>query len=225
MKILDYFRKAKKQGRPYVPFHVEKTESGSYDRFISGLLSRSKILLITGKRGSGKTALGMKILELYRKKLRRKCYSIGFEKSKLPFWLKKAKTIEDIPNSSIALIDEGAVIFSSREPMKDSNKFLGKLMAVARHKGVTLVLIAQNSAMIDLNVLRLADTLLLKEPSLLQAKFERKAVKDMYDKITPLFKDKKHPEQYFYVWDDDFEGLLRSGLPEFWNESISTSFK
>ena len=40
--------------------------------------------------------------------------------------------------------------------------------------------------MIDVNVLRLADTLLFKEPSLLQSRFERKALKDMFEKVAPL---------------------------------------
>ena len=81
-----------------------------------------------------------------------------------------------------------------------------------------------NSAMIDLNVLRLADVVLLKEPSLLQAKFERKAIKDMYNQVGDAFKQLKHRERYFYVWSDEFEGMMEFELPDFWNESISKSF-
>lgn len=82
-----------------------------------------------------------------------------------------------------------------------------------------------NSAMIDVNILRLADTLLFKEPSLLQSRFERKALKDMFDKVAPLFEGMQDAVRNFYVWDDDFEGLLSYGLPLFWSDDISRSFR
>lgn len=81
-----------------------------------------------------------------------------------------------------------------------------------------------NSAMLDLNVLRLADVLLFKEPSLLQNRFERKSLQDMFDKVGENFKGLKDKKNYFYVISDDFEGLVKTSLPDFWNESISKSF-
>lgn len=224
MGIFDFFRK-KRPEKPYIPFRVVKAEKGSYDDFYTRLLKGSNILLITGKRGSGKTALGMKFLEIFWKSSKRKIFVIGFDSAKLPFGIKKARDIEDISNNSVVLIDEGAVTFGSRDAMKSSNKQLGMLMAIARHKNLSLMLIAQNSAMIDLNVLRLADTIVLKEPSLLQAQFERKAIKNMYEKVGPHFKEIKDKKSYFYVIDDEFEGLLQYSLPEFWNEGISKSFQ
>lgn len=226
MGIFGLFRK--KQAAPkedYIPFSVIKTEKGSYEDLIRRMLKGSNIVLITGKRGSGKTALGMKFLELFRKSTKRKVFAMGFDSAKLPFTIKKAKTMEDISNNSVVLIDEGAVTFGSRDSMKSANKELGKLMAIARHKNLSLILIAQNSAMIDLNVLRLADTLVLKEPSLLQAQFERKAIKDMYEKVAPHFKELDDKKAHFYVMDDEFEGLLNYSLPEFWSDGISKSFR
>ena len=81
-----------------------------------------------------------------------------------------------------------------------------------------------NSAMLDLNVLRLADVLLFKEPSLLQSRFERKNLQDMFQKVGESFKDLENKKNYSYVISDDFEGVVHSELPEFWNESISKSF-
>ena len=53
-------------------------------------------MLIIGKRGSGKTALGMRFLETFMKNSKRKCYAIGFQKAKLPWKIKKADNAEDI---------------------------------------------------------------------------------------------------------------------------------
>jgi len=81
-----------------------------------------------------------------------------------------------------------------------------------------------NSAMLDLNVLRLADVLLFKEPSLLQSRFERKNLQDMFQKVGENFKDLDNRKNYSYVISDDFEGMVWNELPDFWNESISKSF-
>lgn len=80
--------------------------------------------------------------------------------------------------------------------------------------------------MIDVNVIRLCDTIIMKQPSLMQTKFERRQIKLLYDKAIPHFSilqgiDKK---KCFYVIDDEFEGLLSAGLPEFWDEKVSKSF-
>jgi len=227
MGFIDFFirNKQAKTKEEYKAFEAVNTHRGDYKDFHKRLLRGSNILLITGKRGSGKTALGMKFLEMFRQCCRKKVYAMGFDNAKLPFSIKKAKDMGEIANNSIALIDEGALTFGSRDSMKSANKGLGKLMAIARHKNLSLILIAQNSAMIDLNVLRLADTIVLKEPSLLQTQFERKAIKDMYEKVKPHFQDVEDKKSHFYVMDDEFEGLLKYSLPEFWSDNISKSFK
>ncbi|MBU1974913.1 MAG: hypothetical protein KKG59_00760 [Nanoarchaeota archaeon] len=206
-------------------FVVESTKEGNSTPFQKKVAYKSLILLIIGRRGSGKTALGMSFLEFFHEKTRKKCCILGFEKTKLPRWIQKVPNVKDAPLNSTVLIDEGGIVLSSRDSMKDRNKEISKIMTIARHKNLSLIFISQNSAMIDLNVLRLADTLLLKEPSLLQAKFERKALKDIYEDIKERFKEKKEKAAYFFVWDDDYQGMMKFDLPEFWDEGVSKSFR
>jgi len=167
----------------------------------------------------------MKLIEDFMINSVRRCFVIGFNNSKLPLKIKNLESIENVPNNSVVLIDEGSIVFSSRDSMKERNKILSNIMAIARHKNLSLILIVQNTAMIDLNVLRLADTLILKQPSLLQSDFERPAIKKIYDKVIPYFKDLEEKIKYFYIYDDDFNGLLRFELPSFWNKEISNSFR
>ncbi len=205
-------------------FEVQDNSRGEFDNFIKGFRDHSLIMLIIGRRGAGKTALGMKLIETAAI-LNRKIYVIGFGNSKVPNWVKKAEGISDIPNNSLVLIDEAGISFSSRSSMKQSNKDLAELLAIARHKNLSLVFITQNSAMLDLNVLRLCDILLFKEPSLLQTRCERKGLQDIFNKVSSAFNEIEDKKEHFYVISDDFEGLVKSGLPEFWNESISKSFR
>ncbi len=226
MGILSFFKRAPKiekaEPKPLTPVMTEK---GDFESFLRSLFRNSLIILITGKRGSGKSALGMALLENINRHTRKRCYALGYDGAKLPRWIRKAQKLEDVADNSIALVDEGAIAFFSREAMKEPNKVLSKIMALARHKNLSLILIAQSSAMIDLNVIRLADVIMLKEPSLLQAKFERRAIREMYEKVEPIFKQTTEREKYFYVWSDEFEGLVSFGLPTFWSEGISKAFK
>ena len=94
MGFLDIFGKKKKK-EPYIPFEHVKTDKGDYEEFYGKLRKSSLVLLIVGKRGSGKTSLGMKLIEFFHKETKRKCYTLGYENSRLPWWLKKVDSIED----------------------------------------------------------------------------------------------------------------------------------
>ena len=185
MGFLDFLHGSKqpsKQERArYKKIKLATTKKGDYEKFKDKFLKRSTIMLIIGKRGSGKTSLGMKLLELFRYDAERKCHVVGYANTKLPKWIKKIDSIEKAPENAVVLIDEGAIGYFSRDSMQAANKMLSKIMTIARHKNLTVIIITQNSAMLDINVLRLADTLVFKEPSLLQSRFERKALKDMFE--------------------------------------------
>jgi Cdc6-like AAA superfamily ATPase len=225
MKFLDMFKKEPEVRVNFQPFEVVKSVKGDYRVFENKLLNHSIVMLVTGRRGSGKTALGMKFLELFKEKTKRKCYAMGFEDARLPWKIKKLSDMTEAPKNAVVLIDEGAITYSSRDSMNQRNKELGKIMAIARHKNLSLILVVQNSAMIDLNVLRLADCLILKEPSLLQTEFERAPIKKIYTEVMPHFKELKDKQKHFYVWDDDFQGILSYELPSFWSDKISKSFR
>ena len=65
------------------------------------------VVLILGKRGSGKSALGYRLLELSRYGPRP--YVVGVPKSarhQLPGWIGIAASLEEVPPKSIVLVDE-----------------------------------------------------------------------------------------------------------------------
>ncbi|MDO8459892.1 MAG: ATP-binding protein [Nanoarchaeota archaeon] len=201
---------------------VEKLVSGDYAQFKQILHEDSKIILIFGRRGSGKSALGLRIMENIQAQTERNCYALGIHEKFIPSWIQSIDSIEKAQPESVILVDEGAVSFSSRESMRDTNKELSRLMAIARHKNLTLVFITQNTGMIDKNVLKLADSLMIKEGSLLQLEMERPEMKKFYMKAKEFIdKGEDNKMKYFYLIDSDFEGLLSYSLPSFWTTQLS----
>jgi hypothetical protein len=204
---------------------AKTTTSGSFDAFNTRLGTASLIILIAGKRGSGKSALGFRLLENVHAESGRPAAELGVRAAVLPRWISAIEDVEDVENGAVVLVDEGAVSFSSRESMSGKNKELGKLLAIARHKDLTLILITQNTGMIDKNVLNLCDTIILKEGSLLQQQMERDAMKEMYRKAGEALKKLQAGERqkHAYIIDADYEGLVNIPLPSFWNDKVSKS--
>jgi hypothetical protein len=208
----------------FAEFEIVNTVVGEYDSARKKLLHSSLIVLVFGKRGSGKSALGFRILENIHSKAQRTCFVLGVPQKVLPSWISSVDDLEQVANGGVVLVDEGAVAFGSRESMKSVNKAVGKLMAVARHKDLTLIFITQNTGMLDKSVLNLADVLMIKEGSLLQLEMERAEIKKFYQKAHGAFVSlPKQREPYFYVIDSDFEGVLAASLPSFWSSAVSKS--
>jgi len=187
--------------------------------------SDSKIGVILGARGSGKTAFGVKFLENSRAKHNTKCYAIGFNAKEMPDWITVVQNIEELGNDSMVLIDEGGVLFNSRDSMSNANKLLGDLILVARHKNLTILFISQNSSNLDINILRQADFLVLKPSSLLQRNFERKIIQNIYEGAQENFANFKDEPGITHIYAGEFNGFVSNPLPSFWGNKISKSFR
>lgn len=200
-----------------------KTKKGDFGSFHERLLNESLIVAVAGRRGSGKSVFGFRLLENIHAKTKRPCFVLGVKQSIIPEWIQSINSLEEVANRGLVLVDEGAVSFGSRNSMSAKNKKLGELLAVARHKDLTLVFVTQNTGMMDKNVLNLCDTLVFKEGSLLQEKMERSVMKDLYKSANESLKEVSPNDRksYCYVVDGDFEGMLQVSLPSFWSSKVS----
>ncbi len=209
----------------YEPFQEVHKFKGDLNKWEVDLLnSESKIGIVLGARGSGKTAFSLKLIENIYAKKRRPCYAIGFRKAEMPAWVKVVENISEIENGAIVLIDEGGVLFNSRRSMTTANKLLGELILIARHKNLSILFISQNSSNLDVNILRQADYLVLKPSSLLQKDFERKKIKQIYDEVDKYFEKYSDKLGITYIYSDKLRGFITNQLPSFWNVRISKSF-
>jgi hypothetical protein len=189
--------------------------------------NKSTIGLIVGARGSGKSVLGMRLLENAAARGRRVA-AIGFDEAALPQWIRcvKAGELASVTNGSFLLVDEGGIAFGARDSMSSANKLLSDLLFISRHKDLSVLFVSQNSANLEVNALRQADYLLFKKPSLLQRDFERKKINELYDAAAAGFK--KHAasqgKSLFYCYSDAFVGFAANDAPSFWSERASKSF-
>ncbi|MBS3108643.1 hypothetical protein J4409_02120 [Candidatus Woesearchaeota archaeon] len=201
-----------------------ENEQGNFEDFKHILYEKqSTIGLILGARGTGKSALGLRVLENIASRTRKKVYAMGFKD--LPRWIRLASNLEEVQVDSFLLIDESGITFSSRNFMKELNKFLSDLLLIARHKDLSVLFLTQNSANIDVNIIRQIDYLILKPSSLLQKDFERKKISEIYREKAEKFKKHKHVRGMSYIYSDSYLGFVSNELPSFWNDKISKSFR
>jgi hypothetical protein len=209
----------------YEKFDLIEKKSGSLEDWENHLEnSDSTIGIILGARGTGKSALAIKIFENLHNKKGKKLYAIGFKSEEMPSWVETIDSIDQITNNSHILIDEGGILFSSRSAMSKPNKLLSELLLIARHKNLSILFISQNSSNLEVNILRQADHLLLKPSSLLQKNFERKIIKDIYEATEKDFEKHKTNPGITYIHSEKFQGFISNPLPSFWNTALSKSW-
>lgn len=206
-------------------FKILQTNEGNYNDWKKTVLETdSSIGIILGARGTGKTALGISLLENIYSKTKKQCYAMGFNEEELPSWIEGVNSINQIENNSYILIDEGGILFNSRKSMSSANTLLSKLLLIARHKNLSILFISQNSSNLEVNILRQADFLLLKPSSLLQKDFERKIIQNIYKETQKDFKKHKEHKGLTYIYSDTFRGFINNKLPSFWGEKLSKGF-
>ena len=210
----------------YDGFKELKNHKGKLEMFTNKIHSnKSTIGLILGARGTGKSAIGMRMLENFKAKTKKRIYALGFKEESLPSWINVINSIEEIQNNSVILIDEGGIEFSSRKSMSDANKFLSELLLIARHKDLSVIFITQNSSNLEINAIRQADYLVMKPSSLLQKDFERKKIKEIYSSVQEDFDELGDDKGLTYLYGNNYLGFVSNSLPSFWSEKVSKGYR
>ena len=183
------------------------------------------VILLLGKRGSGKSALSYRLLELFRYRL--PAYVVGApeQSSKLlPDWIGTVPTLEDLPPDCIALVDEAYIQFHSRRSMAKESAGMSQQLNLSRQRNQTLIFVSQEARQIDRNIASSASVVIFKEMGMLQPEFDRpelrKLVEQAKNAMAGLGKEIKK-WGFVYSPDADFMGLMESQLPSFWKPSMS----
>lgn len=166
------------------------------------ILPEPFVTLLLGERGSGKTALGHRLLEVFEDS-DRDAYIMGFPEHKrdeLPEWLEvlpPTTTRDQWPENSIVLIHEAHQLLHARRSMDAENLNLDELVTVSRHKDSNIIYDTQQSQRLDKNAVAAVDAICVRWPALMQEEFERRAVR-------PIIEDARDAlEKYVTIHDGD----------------------
>jgi len=209
----------------HTPLQELQKIEGSFTTLIKHLHSRSVIGIILGARGTGKSALGLRLLENHKAKTKKTVYALGFQRNTLPKWITHINSVDEVKNNGVVLVDEGGITFSSRKSMSNANTLLSELLFISRHKNLSVLFIAQNSSNLEINTLRQADILFMKPSALLQKDFERKKIQEIYKDVETHFKAHQDEEGTTYIHSNWYRGFVSNALPSFWSDDVSRSWK
>ena len=192
------------------------------------IIKHPSVILILGNRGSGKSALGYRLLQYMQ--FSADVYVVGLPRKArrlLPEWIGSVPTLEKLPPNVIALIDESYTLFHSRSSASSRAKALSNLINLSRQREQTLIFVTQESRQIDMNIASSANVIILKNPGILQLEFERKQLSKIAAQAKIEFaaieKGKKR-WSYVYAPESNVATMVQNALPSFWSSDLSKAY-
>lgn len=194
------------------------------------IISHPSVILIIGRRRFGKSALGYHILEkIHIDHSKLSIYVVSLPKEKhhlLPDWITPVEDVEEIPDNSIALIDEGAMKYHAHKWHKKETEVMDRMISISGQRHQTFIFITHTLRKFAVTLLLDINVLLVKKPSLLQMKLERSEFRKLIEEIDREFNKipKEDMKKSVYVVSDDYKGFIRNPLPSFWSEDLSEAY-
>ena len=97
------------------------------------IISPPALVLILGKRGSGKSALAYRLLELFRYRLTPYVVGVTSQARRLlPDWIGIVPDLESLPFDSIALVDEAYLPYHARRSMAEASTSMSQVLNLSR---------------------------------------------------------------------------------------------
>jgi hypothetical protein len=156
--------------------------------------------------------------------MQKKIYFVkaGARPKGFPQWIRIVDAIEKVPNGSLAVLDESAIKYNSRNSYKDENKDFVSRLVILRHKDITVIVITQHMKMIDISIRRLADVKVYKLGANLT--HEDETSDDERKLVRERLKPRDKPECLVEIGITQEFYNFRHDLPEWWSEKVSKSF-
>jgi hypothetical protein len=192
-------------------------------------VTHPSVVLILGKRGSGKSALAYRLLELFR--YQTKPYVVGAPngaRNLLPTWIGLAPSLEAVREKSIVLVDEAYLSHHARESQAKKSLTMSRLLNLSRQREQTLIFVTQEARQVDRNIASSASVIIFKEPGPLQFEFERPELRRIAQRAKAGFESitrARSAWSYVYSPDADYAGMVENALPTYWTTQISHLFR
>lgn len=182
------------------------------------LFTGSKIIIIVGDRGEGKTALAWSAADRATKPpYNRGVYTSHIDEAPPIAELVKAPT--DCPENGIYIMDEAHIggLHARRGQTNQALAILNQL-SVLRHGNRTFILITQDASFIDTNAKSLYNVAMFKKLPLNASKGSSSLIFEGFDVMLP------HIQQVTYVQSRGLRFQVQFGLAPWWSSKWSESF-
>ena len=201
-------------------------------------MPRQGIIVITGARGEGKSALAWWLAQEMQSTTKKQIVALnvpklaqgafpkrGFGKGGIKY-IDEVEDIEDL-KPSIIVIDEATFVLNARRAMSDNNIMWMELAAVCRHKDHLLLFICQSTRQIDIQLLAESDYVIMKRPTMQHLRTSRKEFEPELKQAYNLFLTlKTDTRKKAFVVDYNYgnTAMLVSRMPEWWNDRVSKAY-
>ena len=195
---------------------------------MTDIIHHPSVVLVIGRRRSGKSVLAYGIGEKFHTD-HVSVYVVSLPKEKhhlLPDWLHPVDDIENVPENSLAIVDEGSLKYHAHKWQKKETEVMDRIISVSGQKKQTIIFVLHHTTKFAINLLREIDTFLIKQPALLQSRLERSTLRKIIEEAEKEFKKlpKNEIKKNTYVISDNFTGFIRNKLPSFWSEELSEAW-
>jgi len=218
-----------------IPYDVRKAVESAPSW--SEIIDNTDVVITTGRRRHGKSALIYELQEILSKNYSFPKYAWGIPRNKHKFFpddLHHFQHIENLEryNYSVIALDEIHQIYSARSSVSKTNKWLSQAMTFSGQRNQILLLATLNNALIDVNTFRITNPILIyKRIGKLQANAERSATKEFTKNAQKEWERIPHgkkgsPERAVesslsYVVSDEYIGWKYNELPSWWSDNAS----
>lgn len=185
-----------------------------YDEALSG----SKIIIIVGDRGEGKSALAWQLAsEAVKPRYNRKVYTSYVDEA--PPIATRISSPTACPEGGLYIMDESHMtgLHARRGSTNVAMTILNQL-TILRHGGRTFIIITQDSSFIDKNAKSLFNLILFKKLPENASKNMKDLVGDGYDIMLP------HNPIFTFCKMKNMNVRVDFGIPTWWNDKWSKSF-
>ena len=191
------------------------------------LAPHPSVTVIIGPRGSGKSHLAQRLLELLRVHADPYVVGPGSLRGLLPKEIGVVQRLQDVPNKAAVLIDEAYLAFGARNSMTATGRGIGELVNLSRQRGWSLIFVAQDSRQLDVNIISQADVIAIQGVSEIGREYERRELRPFTERARPAFatiQGDQRPWTWVYSEKTGFSGLVRHEPASYWREALSNAF-
>ena len=192
-----------------------------------GLAPHPSVTVVIGPRGSGKSHLAHRLLELLRVHAHPYVVGPASLRALLPNEIGVVQRLEDIPPRAAVLIDEAYLTFGARSAMTAAGRSVGALVNLSRQRSWSLIFITQDSRQLDVNILSQADVIAIQAVSEIGREYERRELRAFTDRAAAAFatvQGDPRPWTWVYSTKTGFSGLVRHEPASYWRPALSNAF-